>query len=213
MKYKTIIWDWNGTLLNDLSLCLKIVNDLLKEYKLEALSKEKYLEIFGFPVIEYYERLGFEFSAESFDEFATKFIGPYLNKVKECSLHEKSEEVLDDFKSRGMNQFILTAAHKKDVAELAGHFGVDGYFQGIEGLDNHKAESKVQRGIALIEDHGILRGETILIGDTMHDYEVAREIGVDCMLISNGHQSPQRLKNHLKGRCEILGDITELLNR
>ena len=52
----TIIWDWNGTLLNDTELCKNIVNNLLRERGKELLSTERYKEIFNFPVKDYYAK-------------------------------------------------------------------------------------------------------------------------------------------------------------
>ena len=57
MKPRCVIWDWNGTLLDDLQLCLRLLNEMLEEdgcpnrYDLAA-----YREIFGFPVVDYYRR-------------------------------------------------------------------------------------------------------------------------------------------------------------
>ena len=63
---KTIIWDWNGTLLDDLDLSLESVNILLEERNLPALSVEKYKDIFCFPIVDYYVKAGFDFEKEAF---------------------------------------------------------------------------------------------------------------------------------------------------
>ena len=60
---KTIIWDWNGTLLDDLDLSLESVNILLEERNLPALSVEKYKDIFCFPIVVYYVKAGFDFES------------------------------------------------------------------------------------------------------------------------------------------------------
>jgi hypothetical protein len=60
-NYKNIIWDWNGTLLNDITICIKSMNILLKERTLPLISEDKYRDIFTFPVRNYYEQLGFDF--------------------------------------------------------------------------------------------------------------------------------------------------------
>ena len=63
--YKTVIFDFNGTLLDDCDCCLKILNLLTKEYGLGYVSKEHYKSIFTFPVYEYYQSLGFDVSFDS----------------------------------------------------------------------------------------------------------------------------------------------------
>ena len=69
---KTIIFDFNGTLLDDCDLCLKILNFITKEYNLGEVSMEKYKEIFTFPVYLYYKTLGFDTSHASFSVIASK---------------------------------------------------------------------------------------------------------------------------------------------
>jgi len=79
-------------------------------------------------------------------------------------------------------------------------------------LDNHRAESKIGRGMELIKKNKINTKETVLIGDTIHDLEVAIEIGVDCILIANGHQSKKRLEAKTLGNLRILDKIEELIS-
>ena len=193
MTYNTIIWDWNGTLLNDIELCVEIVSDLAQSHRREPLSLQEYKSVFGFPIIEYYKKIGIDFERESFESLTKKFIAQYNSRVKDCRLHHGVTDTLDLFRKRNLSQFILTAAHKRDVEQLLYHFAIKDYFQGIEGLENYRAESKVDRGKSLIRAHGIEKEKALLIGDTVHDLEVAEEIGIKCILISNGHQSKDRL--------------------
>ena len=58
MKIKHIIWDWNGTLVNDAQLCVDIVNEILSEFDIPPVSFEFYRNNFSFPVRNYYDRLG-----------------------------------------------------------------------------------------------------------------------------------------------------------
>jgi len=209
-NYKTIIWDWNGTLLNDVWLCVEIVNKLLKKHNQIQLDEDAYKAVFGFPIVDYYRKIGIDLKKESFEALTEKFISNYEAKVKQCLLHEKVIHILNEFRHTKSNQFILTAGHKESVSRLLQHHNISNYFTEVEGLDNHRAESKLDRGRMLIQKYQINKDETVLIGDTIHDFEVANEIGVDCILIANGHQSKQRLKNIKLKPIEILNEIGDL---
>ena len=50
----TVVWDWNGTLLDDVELCMESINRLLREHRLPQLDHERYQRVFQFPIIEYY---------------------------------------------------------------------------------------------------------------------------------------------------------------
>jgi phosphoglycolate phosphatase len=74
------------------------------------------------------------------------------------------------------------------------HHGLTHYFDRVYGLKDHYARSKVERGRELIFDSQIDREHTLLIGDTDHDLEVAQELGIEALLIADGHQSFERLE-------------------
>jgi phosphoglycolate phosphatase len=74
------------------------------------------------------------------------------------------------------------------------YYGLINYFTIISGLNDRYANGKIENGLKLIKESLISPSETILIGDTLHDFEVAKEMGIDCIFISSGHQSMKRLK-------------------
>jgi len=201
-KIDTIIWDWNGTLLNDTDICIESINSLLDKRGLPLLDRKRYLENFDFPVIDYYKRIGFDFSVEPFEIPAMQYIELYSKKVKDSFLHKSTIDVLSFFKSKGFRQFILSASEIGILEESIEYFNISHFFDGIAGLDNHYATSKAQIGINLLKTHGINSKNVCLIGDTVHDYEVAQKMGCDCILIANGHQSVSRLRNTGTTVCE-----------
>jgi len=170
-----------------------------------------YQSVFGFPITEYYERIGIDFRKESMAMLTEKFISSYNKQVLECQLHDNVAKVLSSFEADGKGQYILTAAHKATVLPLLEHYQIADHFIAIEGLDNHRAESKVHRGHALLETNEINKERTVLIGDTNHDFEVAEAMGIDCVLVANGHQSRARLEADSKGKAQVVDHVGELL--
>ena len=209
--YDNIIWDWNGTLLNDVSLCVDIANDILHEHKDYHLDIPAYRNVFGFPITEYYEKIGVDFAKQSFEAITVEFMKKYNGGVKKCGLHDRATSILDSFRFLQKRQFILTAGHKDNVVELLHYHGIHNYFDEVQGLDNHRAESKVDKGLHLLENNDIDKSSAVLIGDTIHDFEVANEMGINCILIANGHQSRQRLVQKVGREVVVLDHIRELL--
>jgi phosphoglycolate phosphatase len=190
-----IIWDWNGTLLNDIQLCVQTINGMLKKRNLQQLSVEKYKDVFSFPVKDYYQKIGFDFVAEPFELPALEFIEQYNKRVINCQLHEGATTVLNQFKSQGLRQFILSAMEQDTLDQCLEQRQISHFFEHVSGLDNHFAASKLDNGHRLISELNLDVSKLILIGDTVHDLEVARELGCPCMLISHGHQSKQILES------------------
>lgn len=193
--YKHIIWDWNGTLLDDVDVVIDAMNNLLKRRNLPLIYKEIYKNIFTFPVKDYYTQLGFDFDSEPFEKLATEFITEFSSEKYQFRLYIGAEKVLNSIKQLGISQSILSASHECELTEVVTELNIKNYFSKISGLNNHYAMSKVQRGKDLLTDLELMADEVLLIGDTIHDYEVATELGCRCLLICNGHQSYERIKD------------------
>lgn len=191
--FDTIIWDWNGTLLNDIDICIESINSLLSDRDLPLLSRDKYLDIFGFPVIDYYKRVGFDFEKEPFEIPARQYIKIYTSKIEESHLHDSAIAVLDFFKKRGFRQLLLSASELTILEQSIRHFNIHKYFEGFTGLDNHFATSKTELGIKMLDNLGVNSKKACLIGDTTHDFDVAKALGCQCILVSDGHQHFSKL--------------------
>ena len=206
-KYRHLIWDWNGTLLDDAWLCRDIMNGQLRLRGLPVLSQEKYEEIFDFPVEKYYRAVGFDWSRESFQEAGTEFIVEYEKRKKECALQAEAEGLLERIAKGGWSQAVLSAYSHHSLDEFLGHFGVRRHFRSIAGSRDHYASGKVEHGLRMLQELHVSPRETLLIGDTTHDAEVARAMGVDCLLVPCGHNSRARLEACGVPLVETLGAI------
>lgn len=193
--YKHIFWDWNGTLLDDVNIVIDAMNSLLKRRKLPLIDIDKYKDIFTFPVKDYYALLGFDFDIEPFEKLAIEFVLEVSSEKYQFRLHNGVDEVLNFIKTMGISQSILSASQEKELIDVVSKLNINEYFTKVVGLNNHYAESKVARGKDLLADLGLEPNEVLLIGDTIHDFEVSKDIGCDCLLICNGHQSYKKISD------------------
>ncbi|MBC2595505.1 HAD family hydrolase [Ruficoccus amylovorans] len=194
MAYRHLIWDWNGTLLDDAWLCLEVMNGLMTRRSMRPVTARFYQEEFGFPVVEYYRKLGFDLERDSFEAVSREFIDGYNRRRLECSLYPEVRATVEAVRAQGVGQVILSAHEHRTLVELVGLLGLDGYFSQLIGLDNIYAAGKAANGRAHMASLPHAPHEVLLVGDTTHDYEVAREIGADCVLLEGGHQSRARLE-------------------
>lgn len=190
---KHIIWDWNGTLLDDAWLCVEIINTMLAQRSLPSLTHDTYERIFDFPVIDYYRKVGFDYSVEPFEKLSDEFIENYNRRVHECPLRAGAYETLAAGQAHGITQSILSAMKQETLAALVEHYGVRGYFTDIIGLADHHAAGKLELAQQWITAQTLPREKILLVGDTVHDYEVAQVLGVACVQIPSGHHSRARL--------------------
>ncbi|MBT7618920.1 MAG: HAD family hydrolase [Calditrichaeota bacterium] len=210
-KYRHILWDWNGTLLDDVWLCIEIFNGMLIKRGMITINFEQYREMFDFPVRKCYERAGFDFSKETFDCVAAEFVNEYAGRVGECQLNDGARELLDLFADSGAQQAILSATEQTQLESMIAASGLNGVFNRIVGQSNHFANGKVQSSRDLMESLGISRHQVLLIGDTIHDYDIAEQLGIDCALVSIGHHSREKLKRKSARVFDQLSDVANLL--
>lgn len=194
--------------MDDSWLSVSVINEVLSKREMPTISHEHYTSIFGFPVIDYYKRLGFDFIDESFEIIGTEFIDGYEAKKFELALHKDTKRVLNELKNRGVSHSILSAYKQSFFEELIDHFDLGEMFIKVIGLDNHYAHSKVENGVQWMKELPFERSEVLFVGDTSHDFEVADAIGVDCVLIPGGHQTREVLA---KTGAIIFDDIRKIM--
>jgi phosphoglycolate phosphatase len=192
--YKHIIWDWNGTLIDDTWLCIDIINSLLEKYKKPTITLNEYHKVFDFPVKNYYQQVGFNFEETPFEIVGAEFMQMYWARWKECNLHQNAEQVLKLFANLGISQSILSAAGIELLQVCTTHFKLGEYFEQLSGLDHQYATGKIDLAKQFIKNTSISPNHIVLIGDTTHDFEVSQEIDIDCILFNGGHHPTNKLQ-------------------
>lgn len=212
MKFKHAIWDWNGTLLDDTWLCVEVLNGLLARRGRAPITEADYRAHFGFPVIHFYEYLGFDTDMDSFEHLSREFIGDYEARwFAECVLHPDAGDTLAALSAQGLTHSVLSAAKQEALDAGIAHYGLRRHFTGLVGTDNIRAEGKVARGRHWIGQLPWRPEEIVMIGDTLHDFEVAEAIGTDCILMAHGHHTPERLAATGKRVVHSLRELVEVL--
>lgn len=191
---KYIVWDWNGTLFNDVDLCVESINYLLNTQGLSPLAnKEAYQMVFRFPIIEYYKAVGFDFKRCSFEELAILYMDYYQSRSLSCQLYEEAYSALAHYHNKGYRQILLSASKNAYLMKQLDQFNISHYFYDILSLDNIHAHSKKELACTYFKEQGILPHQSVFIGDSVHDYEVAQAVSASCILIANGHEHKSRL--------------------
>ena len=192
MKYKNIIWDWNGTIIDDTAVAFEATNILLKKYGYPTISLEFYRDNIDTPVVNFYKKI-FDLSKQSMETLDKEW-GVLYNKLsKKTGLHKDVVKALDYFRKENCRQIILSAFKTAEITKYAESLNVKHYFVDILGTEGIAMESKAVRGKRYFQENYFDLKETLYIGDTLHDYETAQQLEIDCILVSCGQQSPRQL--------------------
>ena len=207
-KFKHVIWDWNGTIVDDSNLCVEIVNEILKNYNLKIVSHDFYLKNFNFPVKNYYKLLGLPVDDSNYKVISEYFIKQYRSRFHNCKLQNGIQKILHVFKASGISQSVLSASSQEDLSNYIDFYNLRDYFSFITGVKDTQANGKQKIAISHLKNINFNINEVILIGDTVHDKYVADIMGIPCLLINFGHNSIDSLKIC---KCSIIESYFELI--
>jgi phosphoglycolate phosphatase len=193
-----IIWDWNGTLLDDVWLAREVLNGQLAEMGLPLLDEERLRAQFCHPVEKFLMSIGMDFNRYSFERLAEEFHLRYMERQDECELRPSAREALQLVTAHGLPQSVLSALREDRLTEAVARNGLAGFFRAVAGVNDYLAVGKLERGVLLLRQCSEEPGRTLLIGDTDHDAEVAAALGLRCILVACGFQDERVL-----GRCGV----------
>ena len=192
-----IIWDWNGTLLDDTSACVGALNEMLAERGREPLTLEYFRDHFAFPARRFYAFIGLDVPDSEWQAHAREYHERYARQPG-IRLNDEARAALERVRASGARQVVLSALHQRLLEADLARYGIREYFDRVVGSDNFDGASKLERGRELLAQLG--EGRYVLIGDSLHDLEVATALGIECVLVATGGHSYARLA--AAGRAE-----------
>lgn len=188
LKYICVVWDWNGTIVDDVNASLLSVNDMLIERNLPTINLEQYHSYLDTPIYKFYEHL-FNLNEISFDVIQKEFDKGYNEHIDNNPVNGGAVEIMQMLQSNGVKQVIVSSSNQSIVSNGANRLGIAQFMTCISGSGDYTVGSKVERAVGVINRITDNYAKVVIIGDTLHDCQLADEIGADCILLSTGHQS------------------------
>lgn len=205
-SYDCIIWDWNGTLIDDVYVALNSVNDMLLKRDMKSISIDRYYSYLDTPIIKFYEHL-FDLNEVPFDTIVKEFSIGYDKHIPQNPVAENAENMLKLARGKGIAQLVISASQQDKIRRDAEKFGICNYFNCISGAQDSNAESKIHRAQRVVDAVCGKDSKALVVGDTLHDYEMAEKLGADCVLFSGGHQSKTDLQT---AGVPVIDDLSKL---
>lgn len=203
-KFDCVIWDWNGTLIDDLKIALEAVNDTMDVFDRPHMDVYRYYDLMRTDVRGFYEQL-FDLSKVPYERLTAYFSMFYDQRVKKARLMEGAAEVLKTLNEAGVKQAIVSASHRDKVKRDTARFGINGFFADILGAADHLVGSKASMANGFILENKFDLDRVLVIGDLLHDAQMADKLGTRHVIIPNGHQTAEYLSEN---GVTILDDIS-----
>lgn len=191
-KYRThLVWDWNGTLLDDNIAVVGATNAAFGEVGVAPISLDQYREMYCIPIPRFYERLMGRLPTEAeWDVMDLAFHRHYTERRGGCGLTEGAAELLARWQQAGRSQSLLSMyGHDELVPVVRGH-GIERHFVRVDGRTGRSGGSKAQhmeRHFAALD--GISPENAVIIGDAVDDAVAAAHVGARAVLYTGGSHS------------------------
>jgi len=207
MQKKHIIWDFNGTLLNDAQLSVDCDNHVFDELGLPHITIEDYRAHMTMPVRDFYTALGIDLNVYKYETIARIWLDMFNKNAVMCGLVPGALDSIDRLTAAGHSQSILSASYEPDLLVQCGHLDLVRRMTVINGLGDESARKKTDIGQAQMQALGLEGKDTVLVGDMLADAELAQALGAHCVLVPWGHNAAFRLKD---AGCPVARSFEEL---
>ena len=193
MRYDCVIWDWNGTLIDDMPVALASVNRILADRGMPPIGEKEYYEYIDTPITRFYEHL-FDPEKTDFNRLLYEFNFNYDALLDGSEVREETRAALSAVALAGARQVVLSACEEGKLMRMLSDYGVIEYFSVVLGADGYHCEDKTDRAREYFASVGLAPERAVIIGDTLHDAAVAKAIGCGCVLLRGGHQGAAELE-------------------
>ncbi len=200
LSKKLWVFDWNGTILADTVPSWKAGNVCLEFYGAKAISLKTHRETFIFPILPFYEMHGVskETVLERRDEGNEVFQSHYERYAASARTRQGARDLLEHLTAQNTECIILSNYQTDKIHGHLKRLKLDHYFAHVcahdcGGTTILQSTTKVLRLKNYMETHGHAPENTVIIGDTMEEPEIARELGITSIGITDGYISRKRL--------------------
>lgn len=190
---KHIIWDFNGTLLNDAQLSVDADNAVFAQLGLPPITLDTYRRHMTMPVRDFYAALGVDLNVYTYDTISRLWLDVFNAGALDAGLVPGMLDVVRRLHAAGRSQSVLSASYEPSLRAQCDALGLTPYMRAVDGLENENAERKTAIGLRQLARLGLRGGDTVLVGDIASDAELAGALGASCVLVPWGHNSLDRL--------------------
>ena len=191
-----IVWDWNGTLLDDNHANLAAVNAVCAQFGRAPVEMDYWRSVFRRPLIPCYEELlGRSFADGEWERAEKIYDSSYLEQLHTCELASGVPDVLHEWAGAGGTQSLLSMASHEHLVPLITERGLNPHFTRVDGRRfETEHDSKAEHLVHHLEHQELDPSRVVLIGDIDDDARAAREAGAQPILVASGLMARERLE-------------------
>lgn len=207
-NYETIVWDFNGTIIDDVNAAVGAVNDMLIKRSQPTIDVIRYRSEVDIPISRFYDKV-FLPGTIDFSDAIVEFDSGYDKYLSDDPVMPGALQMLCRFKSMGKHQIIVSASNIEKVTNQLSKYSLLEYFDKVLARSDYNVEDKTYLAQNYFREKEINPDTSVVIGDCVADWQMSRGLCCDCILTTNGHQSREDLE---ATDAVVIDNLTELLS-
>lgn len=208
---KHVIWDFNGTLLDDVALAVWCDNQVLAGMGLPAISLSTYQSEMRAPLADFYRGLGVDLARYPYEEINLAFLRLFDENVHRAPLRQGAVDAIQALRDAGLTQSIVSATYEPTLRVQAEGLGLSPWMLRVTGLLDRLSGHKKDRAGWHMAELSLTPEDVVLVGDTLGDAELATHLGCRCIMLAGGHTDIDRLDSTGYPLAQSMAEVASLL--
>ncbi|MCU0841779.1 MAG: HAD-IA family hydrolase [Thiobacillaceae bacterium] len=211
-RYELLIFDWDGTLMDSAGTIVDCIQAACADLGLPPPSRQAASHIIGLGLADALARLLPELPVEAHPRLVERYRHHYLSQDAGIPLFEGAAELIGDLHGRGHLLAVATGKARRGLARALAHTGLGGYFHASRTADETFSKPHPAMIEELLDELMVAPERALMIGDTSHDLEMARNAGVAALAAGYGAHPAESLTDYgALAVCESFAELARWL--
>lgn len=199
---RLVVFDWDGTLMDSTAQIVAAATGAIEQLGLPARTPEAIRDIIGLGLRESWQRLFPEHGAEHFTPFVDAYRDHFLDPARQTAcLFARAAEVVAELHGRGLVLAVATGKSRRGLDRELASTGLLQFMTGSRTADEARSKPHPEMLLYLMDTLGVPAEQTLMVGDTEWDLEMARLAGVRSVAAGYGAHTPERLRRYAPLAC------------
>lgn len=185
MKYKLIVFDWDGTIIDSAATIAECIRDSARDMGLPVPSIEQASHVIGLGLHDSLRMAVPELQSHQYPEFVANYRRHFLAREDSMALFTGMEELLQDLKDRHLLA-VATGKSRRGLDRALAATRIGPFFASSRCADETNPKPHPAMLLELMEELDVAKEKVLMIGDTSHDLEMARAAEVDSLAVTYG---------------------------
>lgn len=194
-RYKVVIFDWDGTVMDSIGHIVACIQAAANEYQLKIPTEQDVRDIIGMSLPNAFEKLFADNKLHLFDDFRIAYKDFYhSDQNSHSTIYAHLPELIQQLAQKGKNLAVATGKGRNGLDAVLISSGLEKYFRYSRTSDEAQSKPHPDMLIQIMTYFGVAPHECVMIGDSIHDLNMARNAQMDGIGVTFGAHSREKLE-------------------